>query len=404
MTTQTLSTEVWTPEQLDKALLEGRRFALVDVRNREDFRTWPVSVPPDTPVINVPYFEILEQGGKEDMVESVVAYAKANWSDQLPQDRPVLVVCAKGQTSAYVAQGLRKLGYEAYHLEGGMEKWGNYYSFRTVVSTPRLTITQVVRPARGCLGYVIASGSQAALVDPFRHHKRYLDWTGKLGLQVHFILDTHAHADHISGGPALARETGQGYYFHPYDAIHPIDVLPARINYEFVQDGQEFRVGEVTIRAIHVPGHTLGNLVYLVDGKYLLSGDTIFVRSIARPDLGGRGEAWAPLHYDSLQKLLALPDETVVLPGHFSQLDEADRGGLFQATLAHLKEHNQGVRMAAGPKDKFVEYILGSLPQFPQQYVDIKRVNAGLLEADEEKQSELELGQNVCALSDAYKN
>jgi glyoxylase-like metal-dependent hydrolase (beta-lactamase superfamily II) len=74
---------------------------------------------------------------------------------------------------------------------------------------------------------------------------------------------------------------------HPYDGIHPIDVLPPRLSYQPLWDGQQFRVGKATIETIHIPGHTLGNVVYLVNGRYLLTGDSIFIESIARPDLGG---------------------------------------------------------------------------------------------------------------------
>lgn len=79
-----------------------------------------------------------------------------------------------------------------------------------------------------------------------------------------------------------------------------MDVLPATVRYEPVSEGQEFRVGSATLRALHVPGQTLGQVVFLLNGRYLFSGDTIYVESIARPDLGGRAETWTPLYYRSL--------------------------------------------------------------------------------------------------------
>src|SRR5262249_9457113 len=178
---------------------------------------------------------------------------------------------------------------------------------------------------------------------------------------------------------------------------------PARITYEWLHDGQVFPLGKAVLRAIHVPGHTLGiTALLLVDGPrhFLFSGDTIFIRSIARPDLGGRGETWAPLHYRSLYtKLLPLAEDTLVLPGHFSSPHEARDDGLYADRLGALKQANAELRMRS--QDEFVKHILASLPQFPPQYVDIKRVNAGLLEPNEEKADELELGKNVCALAQA---
>jgi glyoxylase-like metal-dependent hydrolase (beta-lactamase superfamily II) len=159
------------------------------------------------------------------------------------------------------------------------------------------------------------------------------------------VLDTHGHADHISGGPALAEKLGVPYYLHPYDGIHPLDVLPARISYGYLTDGQSFDVGGSQIRTIHIPGHTLGNVAFLLDDEYLFTGDSIFIESIARPDLGGHGDTWAPLHYHSLRKLLALGDDTVVLPAHFSSLKEDAAGGLFARRLGDLRSSNEGLVM-----------------------------------------------------------
>ena len=160
-----------------------------------------------------------------------------------------------------------------------------------------------------------------------------------------------------------------------------------------------FTLGEVSVRALHLPGHTLGMINPLVDDRFLLTGDTLFIDSIGRPDLGGRAKTWAPLLYRSLQRVLALPDRTVVLPAHFSHMHEADDQGCYRAPISALRSHNEGLRMLSQGLAAFIAYILGSLPEHPQSYDDIRRVNLGLLEVDETKASELELGQNRCALS-----
>ncbi len=395
------ATGVWTAADLDGRLERDERFFVLDVRNEDEFEAWKIEGREQPPTLNVPYYEMLEVDEHDDVVDTFVDYVSHNLAEKLPRDLPILAVCAQGDTSEYVAEALRRLDYDAFNLDGGTAAWGDYYRTREVVSEPELAIYQVARPARGCLSYVVASGGKALVVDPLRHADRYLELAREKGLEIELVLDTHAHADHISGGPALAAATGAPYHLHPYDGIHPLDVLPAKLGYEYLADGQEFEVGAARIRTIHVPGHTLGNVAYLVNEKHLLTGDSIFIESIARPDLGGRGDTWAPLHWASLRRLLELPDETAVLPAHFSGLGEAGPDGLFRATLGELKARNHGLEMAQKPEEEFVAYILASLPEFPEEYVEIKRVNAGLVQVDEEKASELELGKNVCALSEA---
>lgn len=387
-----------TVEELSQRLARGDRFFLLDVRNRDDFAASRIEGREPLPSLNVPYFDILEAGGKDDVGESVVAWLDGPVAPRLPAKEPIVVVCAKGQTSALVAQGLTRRGLAAATLRGGMAAWGGYYSVQRVVDEGALTILQIVRPARGCVSHVIESGGHAVVIDPLRHVEPVLALARTNAWTIDLVLDTHGHADHVSAGPALARQLGVPYHLHPYDAVHPIDVLPARIPIEFLRDGQEIAVGASTVRVLHVPGHTLGNVALLVDDRYLLSGDSIFLRSISRPDLGGRGAAWAKLHHQSLRRLLQLPDATLVLPGHFSAPAEANAEGLFAARLGDLRRENEGLRMAMESEEEFVRYVLSNVSELPQRYVEMKRVNLGLARPDEESTAELETGRNVCAL------
>jgi len=398
-----LSDEVWTARDLLERLERRDQFFVLDVRNREEFERFRLEGRSPVPAVNTPYFEMLERGGKDEMLDSVVAYVERDLADQLPSDRPILAVCAKGDTSEFVAQGLRRLGYASANLKGGMKAWGEHYATRALVDGPDLAIYQVSRPARGCLSYLVASAGKAIVIDPLRHLHPYLDLARGTGLTIEAVIDTHGHADHISGGLALAAKTGAPYYLHPYDAIHPMDVLPATIPYEAIRDGQIFPVGRHELKALHIPGHTLGLVAFRLDDRYLFTGDSIFIRSIARPDLGGKADTWAPLHGRSLRRLLGLPGGITVLPGHFSSLDEADGTGRFAASLDDLKQRNDGlIVLQRESEEGFVRYLLESLPKFIPEYVDIKRVNAGLLAPAEEDAATLELGKNVCALSQGY--
>jgi len=393
---------VWTAGHLLERLERRDRFFVLDVRNRDEFERFQLEGRSQVPAVNVPYFEMLELGGKDEMVDSIAAYLERDLTDRLPADLPILAVCARGDTSEFVRQALRRLGYAGTNLQGGIKAWGGYYATRAIVETSDLAVYQVVRPARGCLSHVVASAGKAIVIDPLRHLHPYRDLARSKSLTIEKVIDTHGHADHISGGPALAAETGASYHLHPYDAIHPMDLLPATMPYEPIRDGQIFPVGRFDLQALHIPGHTLGLVALRIDDRYLFTGDSIFIRSLARPDLGGKAEVWARLHGRSLRKLLGLPGGMSVLPGHFSSLDEGGDTGRFTASLDDLKQRNDGLLVLQRESDDgFVRYLLESLPKFIPEYVDIKRVNAGLLAPTEEDAATLELGKNVCALSQA---
>src|SRR5512143_3601390 len=392
-----------SPQQVWERLLRNDPLFILDVRNRDEFERWRVEGPHPVPTLNIPYFDLLDlEGEQEDVTEAVMRGVQAQLKEQLPIDRPILAVCAEGNTSRYVAEGLRRLDFDAVNMEGGMEAWGNFYYWRPVEEGERFSLFQVVRPARGCLSHVLVSEQRAAVFDPARHLETYHELAAAVGAQIERVLDTHLHADHLSGGPALGRHDHIPYHLHPYDAIHPLDLLPARVVYRPLEAGQTLRIGRAEVRVLHFPGHTLGMVAFLIEGRYLLSGDSLFLESIARPDLGGRAEGWAPLLYDSLQRMTELPDETLVLPAHFSDITAGDQSGVYRATLGELKQRNPGLLKLAEGEQAFCDYILASLPEFPAAYVEIKRANAGLASPDERQAQELELGKNICAVGKAH--
>jgi len=391
---------IWTTGDLLERIQQRERFFVFDVRNREEFERSQIEGLEPLASINVPYFEMLEEGGKDEMVDSIVAYAERDLAAVLPKETPILTVCAKGETAQYVAEGLSHLKYSCAVLQGGVQAWSNHYDVRTLFEETDAAVHQVSRPARGCVSWIVESRGKALVIDPLRHVDPYVSFAQARGFSIETVVDTHGHADHISGGPALAARTGAVYYLHPYDAIHPVDVLPPQITFENIRDGQVFHVGACELEAIHIPGHTLGQVALRLGRRCLFAGDSLFVRSISRPDLGGKAETWAPIHARSLRKLLQLPGDVVVLPGHFSHLDELNDGGFCAATLGELKTKNEGVlALLQGSEESFIRFLLAGLPPPMPEYADIKRVNVGLLAANEEEASVLECGKNICALS-----
>lgn len=384
--------EAINAKELHSRINQPNNLFILDVRNEDEFEAWRIEGRFTPETINIPYYAFFED--QDEVVQRV------------PTDKEVVVVCAKGGASDFVALVLEEHGYRAKNLADGMIAWGDYYVTRPVVETEAYEIYQLDRAARGCLSYVLISNGQAAIIDPLRHIAHYRDFLADKDAKLTLILDTHAHADHISGGPALAASSGAPYYLHPYDGIHPFDMLPAVMPYEMLKDGQRFELGSLTIEVIHTPGHTLGQVNFLVTGldgqSFLFTGDNIFIESFGRPDLGGQGERWAPVVYETIFERIKgqVPEDAWMLPGHYAQAKEAREDGLFIKRMANMWRDNRDLQFE--DRDSFVDFVLAHLPTLPEQYVEIKRVNIGLSLPDEDEASELELGKNICALSTAY--
>src|ERR1051325_1442573 len=165
--------------------------------------------------------------------------------------------------------------------------------------------------------YYIESDGEAAIVDPIRETEPYIELAQKRGARIKYVFETHFHADFVSGHIDLAKKTGSTIVFGPL----------AETNYKVhnATDGEEFKVGSVTIRAIHTPGHTPESTCYLLlDESYqeycIFTGDTLFVGDVGRPDLlDGKmtKEELAGMMYNSLnKKIKTLPDEVLVYPAH----------------------------------------------------------------------------------------
>ncbi len=174
----------------------------------------------------------------------------------------------------------------------------------------------------GCLAqgaYYITSNGEAAIIDPLREIQPYLDRAERDGVKIKYIFETHFHADFVSGHIDLSKATGAPIVYGP--TAHP--AFDATI----ASDGQEFRLGNITIKALHTPGHTMESTVYLLkdeNGKdhCIFSGDTLFLGDVGRPDLAQKAahmtqEELAGMLYDSLtNKILPLADDVIVYPAH----------------------------------------------------------------------------------------
>jgi glyoxylase-like metal-dependent hydrolase (beta-lactamase superfamily II) len=357
---------------------------VLDVRNAQEFARWRVEGPHPVDVLNVPYFEFVER--EEASVRKVTDWLGGRLGD-------LVVVCAEGGSSAYVTEILRGRGFAAANLAGGMVAWGLGAAVRRVSPSGPARLWQVLRFGRGCLSYVVARGQDAVVVDPHRRLDVYRGLLEREGLHLRAVFDTHLHADHVSGGPALARESGVPYH------ASPRDFEGATLPVEGLTDGQPVRIGQLEVLPIvplGTPGHTPGSTSLLVGDASLLTGDTLFVDDVGRPDLGGQAALWArDLHRTLHERLRPLGDAVVVLPAHASSVAVGPLDAV-AGTLGDLRRRNRAMQLGLDAFVREAEHAAGSAPV---EYARIRAINLGHESAAESELTELELGKNQCALS-----
>jgi glyoxylase-like metal-dependent hydrolase (beta-lactamase superfamily II) len=377
--------ETVSPEALRSRVDASESVTLLDTRMPADYEEWRIDGE-SVESINVPYYEFLDQEINDDILAKI------------PDDREVTVLCAKGGASEFVAGKLLERGYDVNHLEDGMNGWARIYDRVEITDYDGPgTVYQYQRPSSGCLGYLLVEGGEAAVVDPLRAFTdRYLEDAGALGVDLVYAFDTHVHADHISGVRELDDRSVTG--------VIPANAVPRGVTYadslQTAADGDEFVVGEATIETVYTPGHTTGMTSYLLGDSLLATGDGLFVESVARPDLE-EGDEGAPdaarLLYESLQeRVLALPDDTLVGGAHFSDAAEPAADGTYTAPIGALVDRMDALTME---EENFVETILADMPPRPANYEEIIATNLGQQEADDETAFTLELGPNNCAAS-----
>ena len=364
----------------------GADLLLLDVRNQDEYESWKLEPRVPIETVHVPYFDFIEDQ------DAAVA--------RVPRGRELVVLCAKGGSSEMVVDLLAEAGVRAANVAGGMLAYGSYLEpVRLPLGADqasRFEIWQVNRRGKGCLSYVVASGGEAAVVDPSRHAEWYEGFARDRGVRIVQVLDTHIHADHASGGPELARRAGAPYFVSAgagFELRQPVTPLA---------DGQQIRLGgpagvAIEVRVIRTPGHTPGSTSFLVGGRYLLTGDTLFVSSVGRPDLGGHLLEWGRELYSSLKQRLAdLPAETRVLPAHFASASEIGEHGVVWGRLGELRASVPELQLESA--DAFVEAVRGAVKEPPAAYAEIIRLNLGAPASDEQI-AEWELGKNQCAAS-----
>src|SRR5438093_4273580 len=316
----------------------------------------------------------------------------------LERTAPVAVICGHGNSSQRATRFLRERGFEAYSVTGGMAAWETVYLVRRLAPTAALHhVLPLDRVGKGALSYVLVSDGDAVVVDPGRHLERYDALLAELAATPAAVVDTHIHADYLSGARAAAARWQVPYFLHPDDAVSPYDQTPGRLTFQALGDGDTIAFGRATLRAAHVPGHTLGSLALLADDGLALTGDFLFVQSIGRPDLAGRSDTWAKLLWHSLERVRQTwPGDLLVLPGHYASEGERRADRAIAARFDVIAATNG----AAAIQDErvFLQWLADHVTSFPDAYRTIKEVNLGLLEVSDADAEILETGPNQCAI------
>ncbi|HET9385655.1 MAG TPA: MBL fold metallo-hydrolase [Gemmatimonadales bacterium] len=372
------------PQELAERLDRGEALQVLDVRAPEKVERGHIVLGPELEFHAQPNSRLFAMPDVQTL--------------QLDASRPIAVVCNHGNSSKKATAFLRERGYEAYSVIGGMAAWETVYVARTLSPTPSLAhVVQLDRVGKGSLSYVLVSDGDAVLVDPGRHLERYAEVLNGLGATLAAVVDTHVHADYVSGARAAAARWQVPYFLHPDDAVSPYDNRPGKLTYQPLRDGDTIAFGHATLRAVHVPGHTLGSIALVADEGLALTGDFLFVQSIGRPDLGGKSEAWAKLLWKSLERVRqSWPGELQILPAHYASESERRADRAVAARFDVIAATNPVV--AIQDERVFLKWIADHQATFPDAYRTIKEANLGLVEVSDADAEVLESGPNQCAV------
>ena len=376
-----------SPDRL-KELQDGDgSSALVDTRTPESFDAWHVSG-----AVNYPFGpdEDLETNGQLDDIRALVG----------DTDR-LITICGKGISSSNLATQLEDAAdeWEVLAVDGGMRAWSSVYDRVPVDVGDGVEVVQLQRRAKGCLSYVVGcvATKAAVVVDPTDDPDAVKTAAGEAGLSIEGVIDTHVHADHVSGGRRLADDLGV-----PYSLGERATERDLAFDFEAMGRNEVLSVGEVSIKALETPGHTSDIIALLVDDRAVLTADTLHADSVGRTELefgDDAGDRGARMLYETLHRtLLSLPDDVCVLPGHVT----VTPGGEFavgrpgEPITTTIGEARTGLDVLQLAEEAFVER-LADPGEKPANYEEIIEINRGVREFAPEERIELELGPNNCS-------
>lgn len=352
-------------------LTEGKRVTILDVRPKSEREEW--SIPGS---IHADVYDRLK-------ANNPTVFDQIN----IDKSSPIVTVCAAGKTSLKAAELLKLKGFEVYSLAGGMKAWNFAYNIAEA-KLSNAKVIQVRRSSKGVISYIIGSNGEAMVIDAALDPHVYIELAQSNGWSIKYVTDTHIHADFISRTRELASAT----------LAKHLMLESTTVEYPFtpLKDGEQIKLGDISIIALHTPGHTMESTSFRLGANAVFTGDTLFADGIGRPDLkADQAEATkrSKLLYTSLQKLLKLDSKTLVFPAHLAIAVPFD-GKLIGESIEKLKNKLAMLNLS---EDEFVQYTTSRIPPTPPNYITIATLNkqgsyVGHHPAD------LEAGANRCAI------
>jgi glyoxylase-like metal-dependent hydrolase (beta-lactamase superfamily II)/rhodanese-related sulfurtransferase len=309
---------------------------------------------------------------------------------EVPGDDRIVLVCAKGLRAQKGAELLATHDVASSVLEGGMKSWTSTYDQVKGVFGGA-DVVQIRRRGKGCLSYIIGADENCVVIDPSLDLGQYLGVAQENGWTITHVLDTHLHADHISGARALVAETGAILMLSPDD--------PFIFDFEPLSDGRAIELApgvHLSVSSVSVPGHTEGSTMYQLGNSAIFTGDTLFLESVGRPDLAEQAEPFAHYLYRSLhERVMPLDDQIMVFPAHFGASVEVHSHEFVSRRLGELR---QTLAVLDLDEKDFVAWAIANVKDRPPNYQRIVRINSGQEPVDAEA-AEIELGPNRCAIA-----
>lgn len=380
------------PYDLKNKMDSGENLYILDVRTPEEYKSWKISY-------------------DKQVEPSLIPLDKLSSAEQIrniPRDREVITVCSHGMRSKMAAEYLSQLGYNVKSIKGGMVAWNKVNDLALIPTNAdlNLKIWQIKRISKGCMTYLISYYNDAVVIDPpCSSAASIYEIAKKNNLRIKALIETHRHADHLSASMTIAKETGAILYISPLEEYETEQTLTNGLEMTFLNDGMRIEItNDLYFDVIHTPGHTVGSMSFKLEAlldvnehsereTFLFSGDTLFVDGIGRPDLHDKVDEFSRTLFLTYKKLSSLPDNTIVLPSHYSKSMKHE-DPIFK-TIGEIKAD---VRVFKMDEDEFISYVTSTIPPQPMNYKRILQLNKDLLLCNRLHLDDLEAGPNSCGI------
>jgi glyoxylase-like metal-dependent hydrolase (beta-lactamase superfamily II)/rhodanese-related sulfurtransferase len=393
-------------ESLKQKIDKGEDIFILDVRTPEEHKAWKISY----------------DKYKDSSLIPIDDLSLPDALKNIPKDKEIVTFCGHGNRSMSAAKILSQHGYNSKSIKGGLDEWNHVYDVAVIPaidsyksSSSPVRVWQLRRVSKGCMTYLVSSASKsdggssrnAIVIDPTCGVSEPINKIAKENnLSITNVIDTHMHADHVSGATKLAELTGNGVYVSSIEG-YQIDQHEKNNNnnkgvtiVNQIRDGDKIALSNgIHLDAIHTPGHTKGSISFRLtlndNTNYLFTGDLLFVDGIGRPDLHDKAEEFASSLFNTYhEKILNLPDETIILPAHFSGTFEHEKPVF--GSIGTIKKR---VKVLSVSQNEFAKFIMNNIPAQPMNYKKIIDINKDLIRCDTIKVSDLEAGPNSCGIA-----